>query len=78
MYIVIELQRTGDQLANIVTAYADLNEAKSKFHQILATAAISTVPVHAAVIVSEEGKVIKNECYRHTDEETTVSDANPA
>lgn len=43
MYIVIELQKNGDQVANIVTAHETENDAYSKYHTILAAAAKSTV-----------------------------------
>ena len=66
MYIVIELQK-NDQgvVSNIVTAFDTLAEAESKYYSILAAAAISTVPVHSAIIVSEEGFPVKHQCYKH-------------
>jgi hypothetical protein len=66
MYIVIELQR-NDQgvVSNIVTAFDTLAEAESKYYTILAAAAISKVPVHSAIIVSEEGFPVKHQCYKH-------------
>lgn len=66
MYIVIELQKnTEGVVSNIVTSYNTLAEAESKFYSILAAAAVSTVPVHSAVIVSEEGFPVANKCYKH-------------
>lgn len=66
MYIVIELQR-NDQgvVSNIVTAFDTLAEAESKYHSILAAAAISKMPVHSAIIVSEEAFPVKYQCYKH-------------
>jgi hypothetical protein len=66
MYIVIELQK-NDQgvVSNIVTSYETLAEAESKYYSILAAAAISKVPVHSAIIVSEEGFPVKHQCYKH-------------
>ena len=66
MYIVIELQK-NDQgvVSNIVTAFDTLAEAESKYYSILAAAAISKVPVHSAIIVSEEGFPVKHQCYKH-------------
>jgi hypothetical protein len=66
MYIVIELQK-NDQgvVSNIVTAFDTLAEAESKYYTILAAAAISKVPVHSAIIVSEEGFPVKHQCYKH-------------
>ena len=69
MYLVIELQKNADgTVGNIVTAYNTLNEADSKYHSVLASAAVSSVPIHSAVILSERGKMIKNESYTHETE----------
>lgn len=66
MYIVIELQKNADgHVSNIVTEHATLAEAESKYHSVLASAAISTIPVHSAIIVSEEGFPVAHKCYKH-------------
>lgn len=66
MYIVIELQKnTEGQVANIVTEHANLAEAESKYHAILSVAAVSEIPVHSAIIVSEEGVPMLWKCYKH-------------
>ena len=67
-YLVIELQGTGESVANIVSTYNTINEAESKYHQILSAAAISNVPVHSAVILTDEGHSMKHECYKHITE----------
>lgn len=64
-YLVIELQSTGDSLSNIVTTHDTINQAESKFYQILTSAAVSTVPVHSAVVMTDRGRVLKHECYKH-------------
>ena len=65
-YIVIELQKNAEgQVANLVTAHNSLAEAESKFYSILAAAAVNDVPVHSAIIVSEEGFPVKHQCYKH-------------
>ena len=65
-YIVIELQKTADgNVANIVTSHDNLAEAESKYFSILASAAVSTIPTHSAIIVSEEGFPVRNEFYKH-------------
>lgn len=66
MFIVIELQTTDGQTANIVTAYTDKADADAKFHQIMAAAAKSSVGIHAAVIMDETGMSIRQEAYRHS------------
>lgn len=66
MFIVIELQKNAEGVvSNIVTAFDTLAEAESKYYSILAAAAISKVPVHSAIIVSEEGFPVKHQCYKH-------------
>ena len=66
MYIVIELQKNAEGVvSNIVTPFETLAEAESKYYTILASAAISHVPVHSAIIVSEEGFPVKHQCYKH-------------
>lgn len=66
MFIVIELQKNADgNVANIVTQHATQAEAESAYHSILASAAISNVPVHSAVIVTEEGFTLMHQCYKH-------------
>lgn len=64
MYVVIELQKYGDQVANLVTSHATRQEAEAKFHTILSAAAVSPVPVHSAVLLSEEGFPLRHECYK--------------
>ena len=65
-YIVIEMQKNAEgMVSNLVTAHDTLAEAESKFYTILASAAINEVPVHSAIIVSEEGFPVKHQCYKH-------------
>ena len=65
-YIVIETQ-TNDGVTAIVPplAYTDRNEAESKFHAILTVAATSSVEEHAAMLLTSDGRMVRNECYRH-------------
>lgn len=66
MYIVVELQKdTNGHVANLVTEHATLAEAESKYHAVLAAAAVSETPVHSCIIVSEEGFPVANKCYKH-------------
>ena len=52
-------------LGNIVTAHDTQLDAESKFHSILAAAALSQLPVHAAVMLSSDGNFIDSRSYRH-------------
>lgn len=66
MFIVIELQTNADgTVGNLVYQYASRDEAESKFHSILAAAAISALPVHSAVMLTNAGVMVKSEFYRH-------------
>ena len=64
-YIVIELQTTGGTTALITNTYTDRNQAESKFHEILQYAAVSQVEDHAAVMLTEDGRLVRQESYKH-------------
>ena len=64
MYIVMEIQNSGT-VATLVNQYSDKNLAESKFHTVLAAAAVSQVPVHSAVLMTDEGVWLRSECYKH-------------
>lgn len=65
-YIVLEIQ-TNNGVAAIVPplAYTDRNAAESKFHTILSAAAVSQNEEHAAIMITSDGRLLRNECYRH-------------
>ena len=66
MYIVIELQTmAGGTVGNFVWSYTSRDEAFAKFHTILASAAVSTIPVHAAVILDNKGLQIAAQAFTH-------------
>lgn len=65
-YIVVELQKTSEGVVgNSVFAFDTLAEAEAKYHLVLSYAAVSTLPVHSAVLVSEEGFPVAYKCYKH-------------
>ena len=69
-YIVVELQTAANgTVGNIVTDFDDRNLAEAKYHTILAAAAVSNLAKHAAIMFSEEGFPLRNECYNHIAEE---------
>lgn len=66
MYIVIELQKNTDgHVYNIVTEHPTKDEAESKYHTVLSAAAISKMPTHGAILVSEECFTVASKCYKH-------------
>ena len=78
-YLVTEIQSfPGGATSTPTYAYdseslgstdAALNAATAKYHQILAGAAVSQVPVHAAVMYTDEGFFVRSEKFLHGTEE---------
>lgn len=63
-FIVIEIQKNAEGVVgNFVWAFDTINEAESKFHSVLASAAVSNLPCHSAVLLNETGYCIKHECF---------------
>ena len=72
MYIVLEIQKSSEtQVATLVNSFENMNDALSKYHLILSAAAISSVPLHSAALISERGKMLKYEYYDHTTPDET-------
>lgn len=40
-------------------------KAEAKYHEVLAAAAVSELPSHAATIISSEGFPVMHQCYKH-------------
>ena len=64
-YIVIEIQKAADGSVAIPApaTYDNLFDALSKYHTVLAAAAISAVPVHTCVILNDVGQEIRMDSY---------------
>lgn len=72
IYIVLETQTNSEgQVATLINQYEDEFAVDSKFHQILASAATSDIPIHTTFILTDDGRAIRAESYKHTDESTT-------
>ena len=67
-YLVIELQTNGGTTSNIVTQYSTLAAAQQQFYTVCAAAVVSTVEMHAVLIVDETGFVMMNESFEHIKE----------
>lgn len=66
MYIVIEIQTKADGTVDtLVTSFTERSSAESAYYNILASAAISVLPMHAAIFADNEGLVIESKCYKH-------------
>jgi hypothetical protein len=71
-FYVVEIQRYADGSYSHIVHYAydqDLTKARlkgeAKYHEVLAAAAISELPSHAAIMFSTDGFPIMNQCYEH-------------
>lgn len=40
-------------------------KAESKYHEVLAAAAVSELPEHSAIMFSTEGFPLMHQCYKH-------------
>ena len=70
MYFIIEIQGLPDgSFAHIVTTAQTRLEAEAEYHRILASAAVSALPLHSALIVSGDGTPLMHQCYEHETEE---------
>ena len=65
-YIVIELQTMSDgTISNITHNYDNFLQAESAYYAILSAAAVSTVPVHAAIMITNKGEYMDAHYYEH-------------
>lgn len=65
LFIVVELQKNGNQMGNIVTAHETLQDAQHKFHTVAAAAAISSVEKHSVVLLDDDGFIIERTIFEH-------------
>lgn len=40
-------------------------KAESKYHEVLAAAAVSELPSHSATLITSDGRALMNQCYKH-------------
>lgn len=67
-FIVIEIQKTGETVGNFVWAFNNYFEAASKYHEVLAAAAVSQIEIHSAVLLNEMGALIMSDWFDHRPE----------
>lgn len=69
-YVIIELQKFADGTIAVppVSTADDFFNASSVFHGKCEVAAISNVPVHSVVLLTEAGQTMDYASYNHTDE----------
>ena len=65
-YIVIEMQTNSEGSTALLTStHTTQNEAESKYHLVLSSAAVSDLPRHSATLLDETGFRIASQCYEH-------------
>lgn len=74
-FYVVEIQQYANgEYGHIVHYVFDEDAEKArlkgeaKYHEVLAAAAVSELPTHAAIMFSTEGFPIMHQCYKHTTE----------
>lgn len=65
MFSIIELQTNGGTTLHIYQTAETREQAMSKYHSVLSSAAISNVEIHTCFVVDEQGRYIARECYEH-------------
>lgn len=68
-YVIIELQKFSDGTIAVppVNTADDFFNGSSVFHGKCEVAAISNVPVHSVVLLTEAGQTMDYASYNHTD-----------
>ena len=81
-FYIIEIQKYANgEFGHIVHFAYDEDatkarlKAESKYHQVLAAAAVSELPQHSATLLTSDGHSIMNQVYRH---EVAAPEEEPA
>ena len=71
-YYVVEIQQYANGEYGHIVHYAydeDPDKARlkgeAKFHEVLAAAAVSELPMHSAIMFTTEGFPVMHQCYKH-------------
>ena len=82
-FYIIEIQQyTNGEFGHIVHFAFDENatkarlKAEAKYHEVLASAAVSELPQHSATLLTSDGRAVMNQCYKHVVDEPK-SDEEP-
>lgn len=65
-YLVVEIQHNADGTASALVWPLDNDlDAEAKYHSVLAAAAKSALPRHAATMLAGDGSYVQHRCYEH-------------
>lgn len=74
-YIVLEIQTyLSGEVGTLITQHTNRNEAESKYHSVLSAAAISGLPKHAAVLMTNDGFFIESKSYEIPEDPNQTQD----
>lgn len=63
-FIVLEIQTNSDgTVGTLINSYDNRADAESKYHLVLSAAALSQLPLHACVMMTNDGQVINRHHY---------------
>lgn len=65
IYYILEIQNDNGTYAHLVRTSESRLQAESVYHQVLASAAVSTLTSHAAILMTSEGDMIAHQNYTH-------------
>ena len=63
-YVIVEMQTYADgTTTSLVDSFADIRLAEQKYHTALSYAAVSGLPMHTVMMITNEGSYLKEEHY---------------
>ena len=67
-FIVLEIQTNTDgTIGTLIDSFDTRNQAESKYHLVLSSAAVSQLPMHSATLMMSDGKMLAYQCYIHSE-----------
>ena len=76
MYIVLELQVTGDDFNSDIKSYGTETAARVAYYQLLAQAISSEVEIHSVLLLTSDGTTIEKQTFAHQIGEPNVVEIN--
>ena len=65
-YIIMEVQTSNGTTAIVPpVVFDDRNEAEARYHTLLSVAAVSNVEIHSVIMLTNDGRTVRYETYRH-------------
>lgn len=65
-FVLVEIQTNSDGTVSVLnTAYDDRFYAEGAYHSVLASAALSSLPCHSAVLLESDGTFLDSQYYEH-------------